>query len=108
MVEKKNPDYSASAVMLTNPPQLGGLLKGLHCEQTAFDTLNKEVDACIPQGLKDNIAKVQKEIDISMKAIKSAIDLYGSYQDVDKGEYAVKQKRESINFKPELDMTHTS
>ena len=102
MTEKRNPDYSGSAVLLTNPPQVMELLAQYHGEQKVLSMLREKADASVPQGIKDGIAlhtKMMTDID---KAIHQAIDEFGSYQDIDKGEYALKQKRESIIYKPEL------
>jgi len=64
--------------------------------------IQKQIDESIPEGLaitKDahllRIAETDKEL-------RNAIEAFGSYQDTAKGEYAVKQRRESITYKPEL------
>ncbi len=99
---KANADYSSSAVNLTNPPQIGELLAQLHAEQAELAVLQDEMQKSIPQLLKDKAESVNKDITESDKAIRVAIDMFGSYQDTDKGEYAVKQRKESITYKSEL------
>lgn len=106
MVEKKNPDYSASAVMLTNPPQVEGLLRNLQNEQTELSQLKKQAEALIPDEIKARITSKEKSLEILLVDIRKAIDELGSFQDVDKGWYALKQRRESINYKPELTRQH--
>ncbi len=102
MTEKKNPDYSGSAVMLTNPPQVMIDLQAIRGLNNQMAELQEKVKLCIPQEIKDEIAKVQAKLDEASGIIRADIETYGSYQDIDKGEYALKQKRESIIYKPEL------
>lgn len=102
MTEKKNIDYSASAVNLTNSLDVCALLQTLQIEQMTLVSLRKESDDLVPQHLKDFIIKSTKKIEEIEKAIRQAIDLFGSYQDVENGMYAIKQRRESISYKPEL------
>ncbi len=99
---KQNPDYSASAVMLTNPPQVEGLLRDFQNQETALQQLRNEADALIPKFLKDKIVHAGEMLSVTSKAIRAAIDEFGSFQDTDNGRYAVKQRREFVNYKPEL------
>ncbi len=102
MAEKRNPDYSASAVMLTNPPQVMvdlETIKGLNLQIT---DLRERIESLVPKELRDTLTSLQKDLDAASKGIREDIDEFGSYQDPDKGEYALKQKRESILYKPEL------
>ena len=102
MAEKKNPDYAASAVMLTNSPQVEGLLRELQNCQTAVSQLRNQADALVPDELKGKIQRAEEQASKLSKDIRQSIDELGSYQDIDKGWYAIKQKRESISYKPEL------
>ena len=102
MAEKKNPDYSQSAVNLTNPPQVEGLLRELQNCQTAAIQLRNQADTLIPDELKGKIKRAEELGSKLSSEIRQAIDELGSYQDVDKGWYALKQRRESILYKPEL------
>ena len=102
MAEKKNPDYAASAVMLTNPPQVYGDLVLIRQCNAAITELRARMDTYVPQDLKDSLSSFERQLEAANKDIRIGIDLYGSYQDPDKGEYAIKQKRESIIYKPEL------
>ncbi len=102
MTEKKNPDYSGSAVNLSNPPQVIGLLKELHLRQDKVTQLTDKTKEYIPQELINQIAEATSQCKELQEALRKAIDEFGSYQDSDKGEYALKQKRESIIYKPEL------
>ena len=99
---RKNPDYSTSAVNLTNPPQVVDLLAKYHAEEEMLFALSKKADEAVPQDIKDAIASQSKAIIETGKAIRLAIDQLGSYQDVESGWYALKQRRESIAYKPEL------
>ncbi len=102
MAEKKNPDYSASAVMLTNPPQVTELLTKFRNEGNALSVINNLIDEAIPKEMKDKRDSIEKRHIETAAVLRQAIDEFGSYQDPDKGEYALKQKRESILYKPEL------
>ena len=100
-MEKKNTDYSASAVNLINPPETHTLLKEL--KRLKFDllVLNEQVDALIPEELRDRREICQKWISEKESDIKLACDMYGSYQDLDKGWYAVKQRKVSKSYNAE-------
>ena len=91
MVEKKYPDYAASAVNLCNPPEVMDLLVKYHAEDTELFKLNEEVARSIPNELKEKIAHLDQSHTETQKAIRQAIDEFGSYQDVETGEYALKQ-----------------
>lgn len=102
MTEKKNPDYSASAVNLTNSGEVVKRLHDLRDKQKELSNLQTEVDALIPTILKEKIASVSSMIDLENKLLRETIDTFGSYQNTELGDYALKQRKESINYKPEL------
>ena len=100
--KKDNPDYSKSAFMLTNPPQIAELLVKYHKEESDMMILQDEIKKCIPPELLDRVAILAKWHAETNQTIHDSIDQLGSYQDVAKGEYAIKQKRESISYQPAL------
>jgi hypothetical protein len=102
MTEKKNPDYSASAVNLTNPPEVQELLMAQRQRQTALVVLCDQADACVPAELKAQIAELESTIAAEQAGIKGYIDTFGSYQNLETGMYGVKQRRESVTYSPEL------
>ena len=102
MAEKKNPNYEGSAVMLTNPPQVMNDLWTIRGLNGQMAELQEKVRLCVPQEIRDEMALLQVAIDEASREIRADIETYGSYQDPDKGEYALKQKRVSIIYKPEL------
>ena len=88
MAEKKNPDYSASAVNLVNPPELKKLIE----ERQSFT----ESVAHLRRLLEDSphweeLKQAEQRLSDHDGYIKKAIDEFGSYQDVETGVYAVKQ-----------------
>lgn len=95
----KNIDYSASAVNLMNSPILGQKLCYFKKAQEIADAFQKTLEETGPYRAlvkcQDDIAEVREEI-------KALIEEQGSYQDVEAGMYAIKQRRESITYKPEL------
>ena len=98
MAERKNVDYSASAVMLTNPPQLQDLLRRLYEAQGNANEIKDRIDASIPKDLIIANENIQAFIASLNEEIRDAIDTYGSYQDVTNGMYAVKQRKVSISY----------
>jgi len=103
MAEKRTPDYSESAENLCNPDEVRDILIKLHVEQSIKEELErklKEQCADLVEGIarsSDAIANLQKEI-------RGAIDIYGSYQDTESGEYAVKYRRITKSYNAELFM----
>lgn len=97
-IAKKNADYSASAVMLTNPPQVMDLLIKFKKETSSLSVISEAIDKTIPKELKDQRDILEKWHIETANDLRKAIDEFGSYQDTEKGEYAVKQKRESITY----------
>ena len=102
MTEKKNPDYAASAVMLTNPPQVEALLIKFRNEGNALSSISALINEAIPQTLKDQRDSIEKRHIETAEELHKAIDEFGSFQNPDKGEYALKQRRESIIYQPAL------
>ncbi len=98
---KKNTDYSASAVNLCNPPEVKELLERLRVRQSELTAVAEKIEACVPvetRKERDFITGVIGELE---KTIRERIDLLGSYQDLVTGEYAVKQRKESITYLPD-------
>lgn len=85
MAEKKNPDFSKTAVNLKNPPQVKALLYKLHEAQAIQEKLLGQ----IPLKLKREIEVAKKNIAELTPQIKSAIEQFGSFQDVKAGVYGV-------------------
>ena len=99
MTEKKNPDYSASAVNLCNPLEVGPKLMQYQVYQAKVRTLEANLQA-IPEF--QELQACQKEIADLNAQLRGMIDAQGSYQDIEQGFYALKYRRESINYRPEL------
>lgn len=97
-----NIDYSKSAVNLTNPPELKDFLLAQKSRLSALAQLQEKIDACIPRELKAEFERVQNEIAVEDKGIRGYIDTFGSYQDVEAGMYAVKQKKVSVSYDPQV------
>jgi hypothetical protein len=85
---RKNPDYSSSAVNLTNPPQVKELLDKLH----GYQALKENIEQEIPVELQKRLAEVGKLIADTTAQVKGAIEQFGSYQDVELGHYGVYQE----------------
>jgi Holliday junction resolvase-like predicted endonuclease len=98
---KRNTDYSASAVNLTNTTKLAMAMNIYRNEQADLQKLQEEADSYIPDTLRESIAKKQDIIAHTAQDIRGLIDLHGSYQDVEHGIYAVKQRKLSKSYKAE-------
>ena len=95
MIKMKKIDYTNSAVNLCNPPELRHLLLELRALKAQENALQTELEWTKP--FSDLRAK-QEEIANLEKSIREAIDSFGSYQDLDTGDYAIKQKKLSITY----------
>lgn len=95
----KNTDYSKSAVNLCNPVTIGEkpeLLAGLN---DTCDALIAERNALI-DGLEVNvkIKELSEKINTIRDEIREEVELLGSYQNLDNGWYAIKQRKESLTY----------
>lgn len=99
MSEKKNPDYSQSAVRLCNPPQVKEALEQRQSLTSHIANLRALLEA-YPEWAE--LQKAEQRLTDHVTYIRDAIDRFGSFQSVETGEYALKQRRESITYKPEL------
>ncbi|MFA5439726.1 hypothetical protein [Dehalococcoides sp.] len=90
MVTKANPDYTASAVDLNNPPELAELLNQRRYMEARI--LGARTMAGLP-AMENELA------DLDIK-IRQSIDALGSFQDTELGMYALKQRRQSIIYSP--------
>jgi hypothetical protein len=99
-MSKANPDYAASAVkMVTDTPKEMWGLENLSalCKESAEveGLLEKTPEYQALQIINKKIAEKQMEI-------RKLVDDLGSYQDIENGIYAVKQRRVSIYYSVEL------
>lgn len=96
---EKNKDYSASAVHLCNPPELKKVLEERRDFISHIANLKALLEA-YPEWAE--LRKAEQRLADHDQYIREAINQFGSYQDVDKGWYALKQRKESITYTPEL------
>jgi hypothetical protein len=99
---RENTDYSASAVNLGNNLTVIAKLGDLEALRDELNKCRAEAEALIPQDIKDRISEYVKAIADCEESLRMDIDTFGSYQNVKQGRYAVKQRKESISYKPEL------
>jgi len=95
---KKNTDYSASAVKPVNPPEVKALLDQYITRQILIDELQAEMDKLIPDVLKKTMEDYREELNKTNTMLRTAIDEHGSYQNVEAGHYAVKQRKVSKSY----------
>ena len=96
--KKKPMDYTASAVALLNPNEVQEAL----CE---LNYLNKEVEktqdiisALIPREFTETLTNLIKKREEVTQKIKDRVNTLGSYQNLDAGWYAVKQRKLSKSY----------
>jgi hypothetical protein len=98
-VPKANPDYAASAVSLCNPPELLTELAILSDLQKALEAKQAELATYKIAG---EIANLENLINESNKCIRELIEEQGGYQDIEKGFYALQQRRKSFIYSTDL------
>ncbi len=102
-----NPDYTASAVQLTNPPEVKGLLDEWLAAVKVRDEVRyqyeKELEA-LPLYGKDREARAL--VDEARKNLEVTIKEFGGYQDMEQGLYALQQVRRTLIYDPELVLRH--
>ena len=105
-VKKANPDYSSSAVNLyVVLPDVEKALEELRAIQDHMEEVEIEIDRHIPPDLREARSKLEITLHEQEQMLKSLIDHKGSWQDVEKGRYAVKQLKQSWTYNPEPFMT---
>jgi len=101
-MEKKNTDYSASAVNLTNPETVASYLTIYHTDCQSLADLQAQAAACVPPDLQAKIRDYQQSLTNAQQYLRTLIDSDGSYQDIERGIYAVKQRKVSISYNPQI------
>lgn len=99
-------DYSKSAVKLCNPPEVEKLIAKWQSEGNDIRILQEQIDKCVPQELKDRMEIATKYHNETYDALKKAVDDYGSYQDLEANQFAVKQRKISKSYDAENFKTH--
>jgi len=95
---RKNTDYSASAVKMVNDLNLQIDLTAYHGLSAQIEGLKAKIDAVIPQEMKDQLSSWETQLNACTQAVKADIETYGSYQDLELGWYAVKQRAVSKSY----------
>lgn len=95
MIQMKKIDYTNSAVNLCNPPELKSLLTNL-ARLKQRETACRE--ALQKTALYTQFAISQNDTKECEDALKAAIEAHGSYQDLNAGDYAIKQKKLSVTY----------
>src|SRR3990167_11041785 len=100
MTEKKNPDFTNSAVSLTNSPEVLAELLALRMARKCLDTILASIEAAIPDAIKDKRDNIEKDIENIGNHLRHLIDTEGGYQDVQQGIYALSQARKTVTYLP--------
>ena len=94
---KKNPDYSESAENLCNPKSVEQMLGRLQLNWLHL----QELKATLRLKASEIVSEIEVQeslIDKIKNDLKEAIDVDGSYQDIEKGIYAVKYRKISKTY----------
>lgn len=102
MVEKKNPDYTASAVNLVNPVGVQEMYRTFQINRKAQAEAAAKIEASIPADLRLERLCLEAKGDEIMKQLRELIDTQGSFQNIEAGEYAVKQAKHTVSYEPSL------
>ncbi|MFA5377223.1 MAG: hypothetical protein WC455_15845 [Dehalococcoidia bacterium] len=103
---RANPDYSDSAVNLVNPSEVKEALLAQKNRLLDLAKLQEKIDNCIPAELSAELECLQQEIAAEDKGIRGYIDTFGSYQDVENGHYALKQRAVTVSYDPKAVHQH--
>jgi hypothetical protein len=97
---KKNMDYSASAVNMCNPKIVSDFMATLQVLKQDYDMAVSARNAAIPATLQVRVLETEAAVNSMAETIKAAVEQYGSYQDLETGHYALKQKAITVNYLP--------
>lgn len=95
----KNNDYSQSAVNLCNPTEVSQMMEN---RRTIVENLNRMEQEIKELELYRLIEATRESIIALDEDIKKVIEEHGSFQDVEAGVYALKQRRVSVTYMPGL------
>lgn len=97
MTEKKNPDYTNSAVSITNAAMLEPLLAGRRMKQSQILSDTEKLQEVPIYKMVQQRQKELAELDL---VIKETVDRLGGYQDIAAGLYALFQRRMAVSYEP--------
>ncbi len=105
---KKNTDYTASAFFeaknepgIQNPQEVINLYLLRERQQQEAEALNKQIEACVPLELLMQHKAALETLAATENELRTAIQIFGNYQDVEQGRYALRQKRETKQYSAE-------
>ena len=94
----KSIDYSASAVKMCNPDEVKDELAYLHNLNKEIQEVEDEIKKSIPDQLQIKLDMLRHSADDITKVLRERIEIYGSYQDLEQGWYAIKQRVVSKSY----------
>lgn len=94
---KKQPDYTKSAVSITNDPSVEPLLANRRLLQSEINALAVQLKEAPGYQVYIESQRRLAELD---QAIRDAIEKVGGYQDIAAGLYALLQRRVTITYNP--------
>lgn len=97
--KSKNPDYSESAVNLTNSQELRDMLMAHRQKAGDFNALKELLERTDESKALEAAGDALHDLDAQ---IKETIDRLGGFQDMAEGLYALRQRRLSLTYIPKL------
>lgn len=95
-------DYTNSAVNLNNSPNLKERLDYLRSYKNTLQILQSQAESYIPAKAKEAIKVTSERIETLHQEILTLIETEGSYQDLQNGLYAIKQRKVSKSYDPAM------
>ena len=108
MTTRKNTDYSKSAVnetdqskALSNPPETANLYKLWREQMAELNAVLEQVEASIPAELREQRNAIEASLLDTRKDLETAIRTYGGFQNLETGEYALLQGKNTFLYNGE-------
>ncbi len=108
MTTRKNPDYSKSAIneanqanALCNPQETRAAYELWLLALRRADELADEIESVIPAELKEKRDYLKAVLSDTEKALRESIQVYGGFQDIENGRYALLQGKKTTLYNAE-------
>jgi hypothetical protein len=98
MVEKKNTNYEASAVNLTDSPVTIDAYTQYRNAVESLSKASRAIDDAVPVELIKIRDAASTWVDDCFKNVKATIEKYGGFQNLQDGHYALQQRRVSKEY----------
>jgi hypothetical protein len=95
---KANPDYTASAVDISNPQDtVQAYADWLRCK-SLLERAELEIEGKIPTELITARDAARKAVDLALKQLQDTVKMAGGLQDIENGHYALYQRKVTLEY----------